>query len=182
MTMSKTADDRSMGSVHPDGERYPFPDKLEGGWYFLEIPARIDAVGPLCAFLTLMAERHDLTAEEIHCVEICAYETCLNVIEHAYHFDPSGRIVLRARVDKKRVVLSFYDRGEGADPARIPPPNMTDPKTRLKGRGFGLQIIRKSMDTVKYRRTPNGENNLLMIKKLNRSDPAERDDGVSAWP
>jgi len=138
----------------------------DGGWYQLEIPARIDAVGPLCTFLTVLAEKHGLAPEEIRCAELSVYETCLNVIEHAYGFDPRGRVTLRIRFDARQLVLSFYDRGKGVNPQSIPPPNVADPLVRLRGRGFGLQMIRNSVDVMRYRQTPRGENNLLLIKRL----------------
>lgn len=175
--MSKAAEATCRDAVRPETDRYPFPPRARGGRFRLEMPARIDAVGPLCAFLTLLAERRGLTPDEIHCVEIAAYETCLNIIEHAYRFDPSARITVRARIDRNRAVLSFTDRGEGVDPDRIPPPDMSDPLIRLRGRGFGIQIIRRSMDVVRYGRTPRGENNLLLIKYLDRNRPSAEESG-----
>ena len=49
----------------------------------LSIPARIEAVGPLCAFLNMVGACHGLETADLQCVEISAYETCLNIIEHA---------------------------------------------------------------------------------------------------
>jgi serine/threonine-protein kinase RsbW len=153
----------------------------EGSWYQLEIPARIDSVGPLCALLTVLCERHGLAAEEARCVEISAYETCLNIIEHAYDFDRSGRITVRVRFAENRIVLAFSDKGKGVDPGRIPPPDVADPRVRLRGRGFGLEIIRNSVDRMRYRKTPRGRNTLLLVKLLPgrvRSDAAP---GSTDW-
>ncbi|MBN1825263.1 MAG: ATP-binding protein [Candidatus Eisenbacteria bacterium] len=175
--MSNATEATCRDAVLPEADRYPFPPRQDGGWFRLEIPARIDAVGPLCAFLTLLAERRGLSPDEIHRVEIAAYETCLNIIEHAYHFDGSARITVRARMDRERAVLSFTDHGEGVDPERIPPPDINDPLIRLRGRGFGIQIIRRSMDLVRYRRTPRGENNLLLIKYFDRDRPRRNGPG-----
>jgi anti-sigma regulatory factor (Ser/Thr protein kinase) len=168
--------------THPAAkEAVYFPPRGGTGWYNLDLPARIDAVGPLCAFLTILCERHDLTAEETRSVEISTYETCLNVIEHAYDFDPEARIRLRIRLEKDRIVLSFYDRGTSFDPKSIPPPDMSDPSVRLRGRGFGLQIIRNSVDVMRYRLTTRGENNLLLIKLLDRGRMKGTGASALAW-
>jgi serine/threonine-protein kinase RsbW len=168
--------------MSPGGREAPFfPPRGGTGWYDLDLPARIDAVGPLCGFLTILCERHDLTAEETRSVEISTYETCLNVIEHAYGFDAEARIRLRIRLDEDRIVLSFYDRGHGFDPKSIPPPDMSDPSVRLRGRGFGLQIIRNSVDVMRYRLTTRGENNLLLIKLLERGRMKRAGQSSLAW-
>lgn len=175
--MKSATEEICRDAVLSETDRYPFPPRRDGGWFRMEMPARIDAVGPLCAFLTLLAERRGLLADEIHCVEIAAYETCLNIIEHAYRFEEGARISVRARIDRSRAVLSFTDRGEGVDPERIPPPDLQDPLIRLRGRGFGIQIIRRSMDVVRYRRTPRGLNNLLLIKYFDRNRPERKGTG-----
>ncbi len=170
---------RSAPSPAPSGPS-ALPER-GGGWYQLDIPARIDAVGPLCAFLTVLGERHGLTPDELRCVELSAYETCLNIIEHAYAFDPKGRIHLRVRFAERRLVLAFNDRGAGVDPRHIPPPDVADPRVRLRGRGFGLEIIRRSVDRVRYRQNSRGENSLLLVKLLSGRPGGETDPGSFDW-
>jgi serine/threonine-protein kinase RsbW len=138
-------------------------------------------VGPLCAFLTVLGERHGLTIEEIRSVELSAYETCLNIIEHAYRFNPRGRITVRARFAKRRLVLVFCDRGAGIDPKKVPPPDVADPSVRLRGRGFGLEIIRGSVDRMRYRRTRRGENSLLLVKLLAGRSRSGTEPGPPEW-
>ncbi|MBM3320652.1 MAG: ATP-binding protein [Candidatus Eisenbacteria bacterium] len=159
----------------------PLARSSEDSWYQLEIPARIDSVGPLCAFLTVLCERHGLSTEEARCVEISAYETCLNIIEHAYGFDRSGRITVRVRFAENRVVLAFSDKGRGVDPGRIPPPDVADPRVRLRGRGFGLEIIRNSVDRMRYRKTSRGENTLLLVKLLPGRGTSNAAPGSTDW-
>ncbi|MFH1679812.1 MAG: ATP-binding protein [Candidatus Eisenbacteria bacterium] len=179
MTCSSEIRERKRASS--PGEAAPLPPPGRA-WYQLEIPARIDSVGPLCAFLTVLAERHGLTSEETRCLEISAYETCLNIIEHAYGFDGRGRITVRVRFAERRVILAFYDRGKGVDPGRIPPPDVADPRVRLRGRGFGLEIIRNSVDRMRYRQTPRGENTLLLVKLLSRRGREVSAHRSNGWP
>lgn len=154
-----------FGALHQDFGPLVLPSR-RGGWYRIQVPARIDTVGPLCAFLTVLAERHGLTGDEIRCAEIAVYETCLNVIEPAYGFDPTARLTIRISFGGEKLTLSFTDTGKGIDPETIPPPDVANPLVRLQGRGFGLEMIRNSVDVVRFRVTPRGENNLLLIKNL----------------
>jgi serine/threonine-protein kinase RsbW len=153
----------------------------DGASYQIEVPARIDAVGPLCAFLTVLGQRHGMNPEDLHSVEISAYETCLNIIEHAYGFDPSGRITVRIRFADRRLVLAFYDHGKGIDPKKVPPPDIADPRVRLRGRGFGLEIVRRSVDRMRYRQTRHGENSLLLVKVLSGRSGSDRASGPFEW-
>ncbi len=161
--LSPGADDRS-------GEATTLIEKPNDTLYELTIPARIEAVGPLCAFIKTTGECHGLTELELQCLEISAYETCLNIIEHAYGFDSSGRILIRIHLGLKRVCVAFVDSGTGINPELIPPPDVNDPNVRRRGRGFGLQIIRKSVNRMRYRRMPSGENHFLLMKELARED------------
>lgn len=153
-----------------DGEAATLIEKPNDTVYELTIPARIEAVGPLCAFMKTIGECHGLAEVELQCLEISAYETCLNIIEHAYGFDSSGRILIRIHLGSKRVCVAFVDRGTGINPDLIPPPDVNDPNVRRRGRGFGLQIIRKSVNRMRYRRRPSGENHFLLMKELARED------------
>jgi len=154
----------------------------EWGLYKLEIPARIDAVGPLCAFLTVLAERHGLEPDDVHAVETATYEACLNIIEHAYRFERWERIGILLRFGSRMLVLAFRDRGKGFDPKSIPPTDVTDPLVRLHGRGFGMQMIRDAVDAVRYRRTGGGENVLLLVKNLSAPGDGREEDSLPWGP
>lgn len=179
--MTCTPDTKDRPGAFRADLRVPFLPPREGGWFRLEIPARIDAVGPMCAFLTVLCERHDLTVEETRAVEIAAYETCLNIIEHAYGFDRKGRIVLRVRFGDSFLVLSFLDRGRSVDPGKVPPPDVADPRVRLQGRGLGLEMIRNSVDRIRFRETRRGENHLLLVKKLSPRGLGVPGSGGDPW-
>lgn len=157
--------ERSRRATH---EAETLVDRPKATFYELTIPARIEAVGPLCAFLKTIGECHGMLEVELQSLEISAYETCLNIIEHAYGFDATGRILVRIRLCANRVCLAFVDNGAGINPELIPPPDVSDPRVRRRGRGFGLQIIRKSVSRMRYRRMPSGENHFILVKELAR--------------
>ena len=59
--------------------------------YALDLPARTDTLLPLSGFVLAAARRAGLSPRATAFVEVAIYEACLNVIEHAYHFDASRR-------------------------------------------------------------------------------------------
>lgn len=145
-----------------------------GACYEIEIPARIESIGPLCAFLNMIGECHGLRESELQSIEIAAYEIGLNIIEHAYGFDSNARIGVRMKMLPERAQLLFLDQGRAFDMDTIPEPDMADPHVRRRGRGFGLQIIRKSMDQIRYRRVA-GQNQLYLVKLIgNRAHARSR--------
>ena len=123
-------------------------------------------------------------------------EAVANVVEHAY--GKSGEfqtptIDLSIEAQKDRIVIEILDRGIPFDPRRHEdrkeppsmqngeacaasqrsieapaPPGAADLPERPHRRGFGLQIIRDVMDEIEYRRTPSGENVLVLIKRLSQ--------------
>lgn len=149
-------------------------DHRTGACYEIEIPARIESIGPLCAFLNMIGECHGLRESELQSIEIAAYEIGLNIIEHAYGFDSNARIGVRMKMLPERAQLLFLDQGRPFDMESIPEPDMADPHVRRRGRGFGLQIIRKSMDQIRYRRVA-GQNQLYLVKLIgNRAHARSR--------
>jgi PAS domain S-box-containing protein len=65
-------------------------------------------------------------------VSVC--EACSNSIEHAYRFDPSGKIDVRAQIDGSHLTATISDTGQW----KVPDPNGTQ-------RGRGLTLIKALM-------------------------------------
>ena len=103
-------------------------------------------------------------------IELCVVEACVNVIEHAYKEEPGHKVRLVIRVEKdnkgeKKLLFKLYDRGIPMDLKFLHSPEPEQPTLSEGGRG--LLIIKKFMDEVNYY-SQNGENVLVMVKKLRR--------------
>ncbi|MFN0149289.1 MAG: ATP-binding protein [bacterium] len=135
--------------------------------YALEIPARLDAVRPACAFVAEIMRRRGVDGASASVVELALFEACANVIEHSYHFDSTRRFHLDLLESEDRLTFQIVSGGDGLDPRRltgVPPAAL--PVTHREGRGLGLPIIVRAMDEVHSEQEPDGTNRLILVKHL----------------
>ena len=98
---------------------------------------------------------------ECRSMTLAVDEALANVIRHAYHGDPFGKIEVDCRGEGDRLEFTLLDQGEAPDPERL---NGRPPDTFSLG-GRGTHLIRMAMDEVRYERVPGG-NQLRMTKRL----------------
>lgn len=92
-------------------------------------------------------------------IELAAVELTTNIIRHAYDKQPGHPIRLEAIAYPLEMTLSFYDRGNPFDPAKVPSPALDGSKEG----GMGVYIIEKSVDDISYSRNQYGENCARML-------------------
>lgn len=121
------------------------------------LPVVRGAIGPLAAALGW---------NESECLEITLAldEALANVIRHAYHNRPSGRVELECRQSADGLEITLLDNGEPPDKAKLCVREIGCDKPG----GLGSHIIRDVMDTVSYERTPEG-NRFVATKRLRKT-------------
>ena len=75
-------------------------------------------------------------------------EACTNAIRHAIRDNPSAKVIVRFRLTKAELIIEVSDQGDGFNFEAILPPEFD----RHPEGGYGLYIIRKIMDEVRYTR------------------------------
>jgi sigma-B regulation protein RsbU (phosphoserine phosphatase) len=116
----------------------------------------------------------ELSPADATMLESGLFEVCANIIEHGYHQDPRkmfdiwwlpGPSEALSRLTEKtahgdcrerrsacvregRFVI--IDHGPPFDPTAVVSPDLSDARVRRRGRGFGLQIIRATMNFIAY--------------------------------
>lgn len=119
-----------------------------------------DAIARACA-------RHQIDAETTYALQLAMDEACTNVIEHGYAGMNPGSLMFDMEIAPTRVVMKITDFGRPFEPYE---PELPDAQTVLesdKVGGFGLIFIYKTMDTVDYQTTEEG-NILSLTKTLNQ--------------
>jgi serine/threonine-protein kinase RsbW len=135
--------------------------------YGLDLPARIDCMSAVSAFVAEAARRRGLDASNGGLIELAVYEACINVIEHGYKFDASRRFRLDLLEEEDRLTFQIVSGGDPLDPRRLhDKPAAPAPATHRDGRGLGLQIILRAMDDVFCERDDCGTNRLVLVKRL----------------
>ncbi len=87
-----------------------------------------------------------LSSEETYKIAWGVHEACLNVIEHAHHFQAAKPLRMRALLYPGRIEFHIFDSGPGFDLSLVPEP---DP-AQVFERGRGLFGMRQCMDLVEY--------------------------------
>ncbi|MFQ5674907.1 MAG: ATP-binding protein [bacterium] len=120
----------------------------------------------ICDFVTDYAHKVGFDTKEVGKTKIAVYEASLNVIEHAYHSNPDNWIDVWIEFDEGKLIIEIRDYGfgfEGFENKRYDVESAVD---REQTGGFGLYIIRRSMDEIEYIPDPENGNLLKMVKYL----------------
>lgn len=131
----------------------------------IELPSRADVVYKACDFVVAASRRLGFSENEINKIKLAVYEACLNVVEHAYHSDPTKIMRVTVQEEAQRLVIQVIDRGDGFEVSNDNFDVMAAAAARQTG-GMGLHIIRRSMDEVTYQRNSHEGNKLIMIKNF----------------
>ena len=132
---------------------------------WLSIPASLNylsVIGP-CLGAILQAANHPDTEETLpYSLELAIYETCTNIVVHAYKHS-FGRIEVELTLENhpQRLVIDLYDTGSSFDMADIALPNLEVPQEH----GYGLFLVHQLMDDVTYQ-PGNGKNHWRLVKNL----------------
>lgn len=101
-----------------------------------------------------------LSEEETSAVELAVNEAVVNIIKHAYGGRRTEPIHLDGTVEAEGLLIRIRHRGNPFEPSDVPPPAFDGSKTH----GFGLYIIRHSVDELKYDTAADGWTTITMVK------------------
>jgi len=91
-------------------------------------------------------------------------ESATNVIVHGYRGCP-GSIEIEVSREGDSLVVRIRDRAPPFDPTTHPPPDLTLPLEQRRYGGLGIHLTRECTDAMIYRVTPDGANELTLLKK-----------------
>lgn len=132
---------------------------------FLQLPADmlfLPAVGHFSkAVFSRYPALQDREDQVAYFLELVVYESCTNVIRHAYEPGQTGLFQLKLWLEPEQVVIHVIDFGRGFDPEAVPPPDLEDPKEG----GMGLFIIRQTVDEFSYTTGGRSAGNTMRLVK-----------------
>lgn len=136
----------------------------------IRVSSKVDNLYGICDFVLEKAEQAGFDIRERGKIKVTIYEACLNVVEHAYFSHPENWIDVYAGYDDKRLVIIIQDWGESFE---FDHTRSYDVEQAVKDRrtgGFGLHIIRRSVDEIRYLSDPKAGNRLILTKYLEATD------------
>jgi PAS domain S-box-containing protein len=104
-----------------------------------------------------------LDEDEVAGLELAVNEAVSNIMKHAYHGRADQWIALEADALPDRVSIRLHYLGDSFDPTKVRPPALDGSRES----GFGLYLIAKSVDDIRYSRDERGRNCVALIKMLN---------------
>lgn len=106
-----------------------------------------------------------LDQDQVALLELAVTEAASNIMKHAYHGRTDQRIQLEAEVWPDRVAIRLHHLGDSFDPTVVPSPAFDGSRES----GFGIYLIAKSVDDVRYSRDERGRNCIDLVKSFNSS-------------
>ncbi len=113
----------------------------------LRLPADLESMSRIGEWLERSEVLKGLPEEASGSLHLALYEACANIAEHGYREDASKTIELYWVGSGSFLIR---DHGTPFDPHGGAPPDFNDPEIRKRGRGLGIEIIRRVMRAVAY--------------------------------
>jgi sigma-B regulation protein RsbU (phosphoserine phosphatase) len=101
-----------------------------------------------------------LDEDRVAALELAVNEAASNVMKHAYHGRADQSIHLEAEAFPDRVAVRLHHLGDPFDPSAVPPPSFDGSRES----GFGVYLITRSVDDVRYYRDERGGNCIALVK------------------
>lgn len=131
----------------------------------IELLSRLDKLDVARTFVKRFVKRSvdaPLADGFLEQLELAVNEAASNIVMHAYGGAPERTIRIEAESFSDRVAVRLYDQGTPFRPRASRPP--TFEKSRVGG--YGLFIIERCVDEVKFYRTEDGWNCTSLVKRV----------------
>lgn len=120
--------------------------------------------------LETLAREHKLPPQVLHDIQLAVEEHLTNIVRYAYPDEHEHQIRVQLSLDETEVRIEVEDDGRPFNPLEFPAPDLSRPADERPIGGWGIHMIRKSMDRIEYRRA-DGKNLLVMTKQLKAPIP-----------
>jgi serine/threonine-protein kinase RsbW len=115
------------------------------------------------AFVRTTATALDASADTVPDLVLAVDEAITNIIRHGYG-GRTGPIGVAVERDDGAIVVRVTDEAPPFDPTRWPAPDLDVPLERRAAGGFGIHLVRRSVDRVAHRAAAGRGNELILIK------------------
>lgn len=132
-----------------------------------EFNAKVDELPNVISFVESELEKYEFSLKIISQFNLVVEELFVNIASYAYKENESGKckIIIEYDKEKQEVKISFEDNGIKFNPLEKEDPNTNTEIQDMQTGGFGIYIVKKSMDNVEYK-YENSKNILILSKKL----------------
>ena len=132
-------------------------------------PGQFSSLTAICEFIAKAAEAAGLSERATYAVQMAVDEACSNIIEHAYKGKETGPIGCTCEITPDSLIVTLNDHGRCFDPTRASQPDLSAKLGDRAQGGLGIYFIRKLMDRVEYKYSPDCGNTLKLVKRRETS-------------
>jgi len=100
----------------------------------------------------------------VYDVLVAVSEMVTNIITHGYSGQP-GTVEIALWPANDALVIRLRDQAPPFDPTLVPAPDLSVPLEQRAFGGMGILLTRHYIDTISYRMTAEGGNELTLVKK-----------------
>jgi serine/threonine-protein kinase RsbW len=130
----------------------------------LHLRSTPDLLRRLREVVSVLAQETELAPELEHQIKTAVTEAAANAILHGSPEGARNRVHVSFHLHEETLIVDVADQGPGFEPERVPPPAPQD----LVEHGYGLHMIRQSMDRVEFFRDGRG----MLVRMTKRLSPA----------
>ena len=130
----------------------------------LQVAAELSNLAVVRYFIKDMATGLKFDRKVIDDMLQAVEEAVVNTILHGYNRRP-GVIQVEVQREGSELVVRLRDQAPHFDPTGFPPPDLTLPLEERRPGGLGIYLMRQFTDTVTYRVTSDGSNELTLVKQ-----------------
>jgi serine/threonine-protein kinase RsbW len=134
--------------------------------YKITVASKLENLGKIGNFLGETGNLLALPPELLADVQTAVDEACTNIIQHAYGMRADRPITIGCRLRNAEFIVRIRDFGQPFAPDLVPVP---DPDAGIRERrvaGYGVFLMKRLMNRVKYRFDERRGNELTMVKRL----------------
>jgi serine/threonine-protein kinase RsbW len=137
----------------------------------VQTPGDITYLHRIREFIAGIATEVGIDQQDIDNIELAVDEACTNVIEHGYApDDPDKEITVRMEIDTTKLVLTVIDHAKPFNIVKYRPRDISELQEEGQNGGLGIRLIKRIMDTIDYKTTSDGYNELVMTKYFKSSN------------
>jgi len=137
----------------------------------IRLPNQLQYLSVLAEFVGSVCRSQKVSDEDLDDILLAVDEACTNIIKYAYQVGSINYFRVRISFDCELVQVDLLDQGAKFNPLEMPLPDVKDTMGDGKERdlSLGIYFMRKMMDEIRYRYTPNEGNHLTLIKRISHS-------------
>jgi serine/threonine-protein kinase RsbW len=129
-----------------------------------EVSAKLENLALIRDFVQETATALAADPGRLYDVVLAVNEVVTNIMIHGYQDQP-GLIEIEVGRFEDSLVVRLRDQAPPFDPTAVPDPNLSLPLEERPSGKMGVYLARQLMDEMTHRLTPQGDNELILIKK-----------------